>query len=138
MKNKLKKVIAGTLFATTCLAVPAFASNEANINERGYTYRSFSTTVGKVNGNGYTGFQTKEVSGANAQVKKFANGGYKADIRMIDRDGSNGTWTRQKSSGSFSVDGHKSHIKGEGVRLQISNNSTTLKDTQASGEWQSN
>lgn len=34
----------------------------------GSAYLEYNTTVGRLNGNGYTGYQTKEISGANTQL----------------------------------------------------------------------
>ncbi len=46
-------------------------------------YKNYDTTVGKLNGNGYTGYQTKIVSGANGTLRSNSVGGkYKVDVQV--------------------------------------------------------
>mgnify|MGYP007066164689 CR=1 FL=1 len=106
------------------------------VAEAGHNYTSYSTTVGKFNGSGYTGYQTKSVSGQKANVYLKNNGGYNVDVRTTS-SGSNGTWSRNLNAGSRRslTNGHN---KGTRVRLQFSNDLTTRVNTQAHGSWRSN
>lgn len=50
----------------------------------GTEFEFYDTTVGKVNGNGYTGFQTKITTGAAADLYSYIVGGnYEVDVRQI-------------------------------------------------------
>ncbi|EKU93090.1 Uncharacterised protein [Alloiococcus otitis] len=107
------------------------------VAEAGQTYTNYSTTVGRLNGSGYTSYQTKSVSGQKADVYLANNGGYKVDVRTNSRDGSSGEWSRGLTAGSRRqlTNGHN---KGSKVRLHFSNNITTRVNTQAQGNWRSN
>lgn len=105
----------------------------------GTTYKEFSTTVGKANGNGYTAFQKKTTTGADADLKTTNTGGYEMDVRMVDENGTVGAWKRDiVANRSYKVPGHQLHLKNYNARLQFSNDLTTLVDTQAEGTWRSN
>lgn len=61
----------------------------------GSEYQSYSTTVAPFNGNGYTSYQIKDTIGTAAGLKSETVGGnYTVDVRMIDSDGSAGSWCR--------------------------------------------
>lgn len=130
-KLKVTKVIAIGLCCVTLLGITALA---------GTKFEFYDTTVGKVNGNGYTGFQTKVTTGAAADLYSYIVGGnYEVDVRQIDTKGNNGSWCRNvvDDQDRF-VDGHSGHTAGSSVRLQFSNNLTTVVDIQVQGQWASN
>ena len=105
----------------------------------GTSYSNYNTTVGKFNGSGYTGYQTKSTGGANANLfSNFVGGGYAVDVRMQSSNGTGGEWTRQIKTGYYPVDGHVNHRVGNSVRLQFSNNFYTPVAVQVSGSWRSN
>lgn len=107
------------------------------VEQASHTYTSYSTTVGRLNGSGYTSYQTKSVSGQKADVYLANKGGYKVDVRTNSRDGSNGAWSRGLTAGSRRqlTNGHS---KGSKVRLHFSNDIMTHVNTQAQGNWRSN
>lgn len=105
----------------------------------GTTYKSFSTTVGKINGSGYTAYQKKATTGKDADLKTTNTGGYEMDVRMIDENGTVGAWKRDiVANHTYKVPGHQLHLEDYNARLQFSNDATTLVDTQAEGTWRSN
>lgn len=126
----LKKIVA--LCAILCLLGTSMAY-------AGTTYKSFSTTVGKINGSGYTAYQKKAKTGADADLKTTNTGGYELDVRMIDENGTVGAWKKNvKNKNTYTVPGHQLHFANYDARLQFSNNVTTLVDVQAEGTWRSN
>ncbi len=106
----------------------------------GTSYREYSTTVGKLNGNGYTSFQTKSVSGANGNLQSSMVGGdYLVDARMQKDDGVSGKWTRDITDDRYyDLDGHVNHFSGDNIRIQFSNDWNTVVDVQVTGNWRSN
>lgn len=63
--------------------------------QAGTASSGYNTTVGKLNGKGYTGYQTKSISGANGHLKsKKVGGDYFVDARMINSNGTAGGWRR--------------------------------------------
>src|SRR3712207_1377102 len=60
----------------------------------GTSYSRYNTSVGRLNGNGYTGYQKKSISGANGYIKSASVGGhYVVDVRMNSSSG-HGVWVR--------------------------------------------
>jgi len=106
------------------------------IAQAGGTYKDYSTTVGKLNGSGYSEYQTKAVAGQKADLDHTSNGGYNVDVRT-QSSGSTGTWAKNVKAGD-SRQLSNSHNKGTSTRLQFSNDITTRVSTQARGEWRSN
>lgn len=134
MLQKAKKVMLKALVVPACLATLSFTAMAGN------SFTSYNTTVGKFNGNGYSGTQTKETSGANGRVcSTSVGGGYSVDVRMQKSNGSaSGDWYRSLKSNKdtgYEIDGHKDQTHGSSVRLQFSNDLTTYVDVQVSGTW---
>ncbi len=127
-----KSKLFGTLLTLTLLGSTTIYA--------GSTYSSYNTTVGKLNGNGYTGFQTKSVSGANGNLKSVSVGGkYVVDARMQERNGTVGAWVRNISDDTnYGLPGNSSHLKGDSVRVQFSNDWNTPVNVQVTGSWRSN
>lgn len=69
MLQKAKKVALKALVVPACLATLSFTAMAGNI------FTSYNTTVGRLNGSGYSGTQTKETSGANGCIKSTSVGG---------------------------------------------------------------
>lgn len=129
MKKMLKAVaVAGA--AVMLIGTTAFA---------GENYSTYNTTVGKINGNGYSGYQTKAISGANGYIRSTSVGGdYQVDVRMNGANG-NGAWLRNVDDGTNAeIPGNSKQKKDDSVRLQFSNDLTTTVDVQVSGSWKSN
>jgi len=125
-----KKIV--TLCAILCLLGTSMAY-------AGTTYKSFSTTVGRVNGTGYTAYQKKAKTGADADLKTTSTGGYELDVRMIDENGCVGAWRKNiYQKDTYTVPGHQLQFAGYDARLQFSNDLTTLVNVQVEGTWRSN
>jgi len=92
------------------------------------------------NGNGYTAYQTKSTSGANGELSSGNVGGdYVVDARMQENDGTAGSWTRNVDDNTdYYLDGHISHVRGDYVRVQFSNDWNTAVSVQVDGSWRSN
>lgn len=121
-----KATVAGILAASLLGGGAAYA---------GQTYKSYNTTVGKFNGSGYTGYQTKSITGAAGKLDSGSVGGsYKVDARM---EGSkDGDWATEITDGSFRYLYNQSGA-GSGVRVQFSNDWNTRVNVQVSGQWKS-
>jgi len=131
MKNlgKIAKAVIGGVCCVSLLSITAFA---------GTTMTSFSTTVGKINGNGYTTYQTKTTTGASPHLKCTNTGGYNVDVRCNSSSAS-GSWYRNAKKGTDAyLTCTNNHTSGTSERLQFSNDLTTLVDTQCEGTWASN
>ena len=130
----MKKIIR-FIIPTVCIIVVMGVLSYA-----GTSYSKYNTTVGRFNGNGYTGFQKKAWSGANGVLKSSSvGGGYHVDARMIDTKGHVGKWTRRvNSKRTYTLGGNSKHRKGKSVRVQFSNDLTTPVAVQVTGKWKSN
>lgn len=101
------------------------------------TYSSYDTTVGKFNGSGYTGYQTKTTSGAYGNLKSSSVGGsYTVDARMQASSGT-GSWVRSVTDND-TRNLPNSVPSGTSARVQFSNDITTPVDVQVTGSWRSN
>lgn len=111
----------------------------ASASFAGTSFSGYNTTVGKFNGSGYSGYQTKSISGANGQIASTSVGGdYVVDVRMNSSKG-DGSWLRNVTDGTNKeVPGNSAQTTGSSVRLQFSNNINTPVDVQVSGSWKSN
>lgn len=105
----------------------------------GNKYSGYNTTVGRLNGNGYTKYQTKSTSGANGYIKsKTVGGKYLVDVRMNSSSG-NGSWVRDlDDKDNRSLPGSSKTKSGCEVRAQFSNDLTTPVAVQVEGKWKSN
>ncbi|MBC6308863.1 hypothetical protein HCJ66_04755 [Listeria sp. FSL L7-1582] len=127
----MKKMIAATLV----LGFLGVFTVSGFVNA-GTTKVNYSTTVGKLNGSGYTGYQAKTTAGTKADLYSLKTGNYNVDVRTTS-SGSNGTWSRDVNNATTRQLSN-SHNKGTNVRLQFSNDITTTVNVQASGSWRSN
>lgn len=130
MKFKFKSLLLGV----------AICSIGSSMVYAGTSYSSYNTTVGRFNGSGYTGYQTKTTSGANGNLRsKSVGGSYVVDARMIESNGTAASWRRNITDNkNYALDGHYSHKKGDRVRVQFSNDLTTPVNVQVTGSWKSN
>ncbi|WP_297281270.1 hypothetical protein [uncultured Anaerococcus sp.] len=133
--KKIKENISKVVFVT---ALPVLLGTTMVF--AGTSYSGYNTTVGRLNGNGYTGYQTKATSGANGNLSSSSvGGGYLVDVRMQESNGTAGAWTRNvKSQSERDLDGNVNHKKGDKIRLQFSNDFDTPVAVQVSGSWRSN
>lgn len=130
MKKQIIKTLAMASATVMLLGTAAYA---------GTSYSGYNTTVGRLNGNGYTDYQKKDISGANGYIASSVVGGaYLVDARMNSGSG-NGSWLRDVTDGtSAELPGNAKQKAGCSVRLQFSNDVTTPVNVQVSGEWKSN
>lgn len=100
----------------------------------------YSTTVGKVNGSGYTAYQTKTTTGANGSLRSDEVGGkYTVDARMQDRNGIIGAWTYGVNDNkTYTLKGHINQKKDYGIRVQFSNDLNTFVNVQVEGSFKGN
>lgn len=105
----------------------------------GTTAKYYSTVVGRFNGSGYCGYQTKAVSGKDGYIYSDTVGGkYKVDVRM-ENSSASGEWLRNVTDGTQKpVKGHSKLTKGSQVRLKFSNDITTPVTVAVDGNWKSN
>lgn len=130
IKKKFLRGITATSLAAVLFTATAFA---------GTSTTTYNTTVGKFNGSGYSGYQTKSISGANGWLySTMVGGNYKVDVRMNSSSG-NGSWLRNVTDGtSASLPGKSTQRAGSSIRLKFSNNVTTPVNVQVVGSWKSN
>lgn len=105
----------------------------------GTSYESYSTTVGKLNGNGYISYQKKSATGAEGTLKSSSVGGsHVVDARMqAQSGGGTGAWTRGVNDGETRT--LKNTVgKAGNARVQFSTNWNTRVDVQVTGSWRSN
>ncbi|RFA32138.1 hypothetical protein CAI16_18980 [Virgibacillus dokdonensis] len=105
--------------------------------QAGTSYSSYNTTVGKFNGNGYTGYQTKSSSGTYGDLRSNTVGGnYVVDARMQASSGT-GSWVRNVTDND-TRSLPNSVARGSSARVQFSNDLTTPVNVQVTGSWRSN
>ncbi|MGY5765147.1 hypothetical protein ACXET9_08100 [Brachybacterium sp. DNPG3] len=103
----------------------------------GTSYKSFSTTVPRINGSGYTSYQTKSISNANVQILSLTVGGdHVVDARVQGPYFGSSSWKRNLGDGK-NINFTNKFKKGESVRLQFSNDLLTLQELQVEGKWRS-
>lgn len=132
MKKKLKRIIAIVICISAIIGAPVLA---------GTYYTAYNTTVARVNGSGYTGYQTKANSGENGYLKSTLVGGkYTVDARMQDSTSRvHGPWVRKVTDNKeYVLYSNANHKKGNDMRVQFSNDLTTLVSVQVTGSWRSN
>ncbi|WP_026105185.1 hypothetical protein [Halalkalibacterium ligniniphilum] len=105
--------------------------------QAGTSYSYYNTTVGKFNGSGYTGYQTKASSGTYGHLDSRSVGGsYVVDARMQASSGT-GSWVRNVTDNDFRSLPN-SVPAGTSARVQFSNDLDTPVDVQVTGYWRSN
>ena len=103
----------------------------------GTSFQSYSTTVGKFNGNGYTAYQMKSGAGTAADLRsKSVGADYVVDARLQAASGTGG-WARDVGDND-TRQLWNSVQKGASARVQFSNDWNTSVDVQVSGTWRSN
>ncbi|MDN5725230.1 MAG: hypothetical protein L0G99_04760 [Propionibacteriales bacterium] len=98
-------------------------------------WSNYNTTVGRFNGNGYTGDQAKGVTDATGWLRSGTVGGdYKVDARM---ESISGTFTSgfARIGDGTNVDLPNDFTEGTRVRVRFSNDLTTRVNVQVSGSW---
>ncbi|WP_352403399.1 hypothetical protein [Kandleria vitulina] len=130
MKISIKKTVLTTGLSVMMMTSAAMA---------GSSYSKYNTTVGRFNGNGYTGYQKKSISGANGNIRSTNVGGdYVVDVRMSSSSG-NGSWVRNlDDKDNRSLSGSSKMKKGCSVRAHFSNDWNTPVSVQVTGSWKSN
>ncbi|MEW5323794.1 hypothetical protein V2J23_17245 [Geobacillus thermoleovorans] len=105
--------------------------------QAGSSWSNYNTTVGKFNGSGYTGYQTKASSGTYGELNSSVVGGsYTVDARMRASSGT-GSWVRSVTDNDYRTLPN-SVPSGLSARVEFSNDITTPVDVQVSGTWRSN
>ena len=109
----MKKILKGSII--TGLIMVMFST----VAFAGTTYSYYNTTVGKFNGSGYSGYQTK--------------------VTRMSSTAGNGAWLRNVDDGTVAyLDSPVSQVNGCSVRCQFSNDITTPVDVQVTGYWKCN
>ena len=105
----------------------------------GTSYESYSTTVGKFDGNGYTSYQKKASTGTDGTLQSSSVGGsHVVDARMqAQSGGGTGAWARGVNDGETRTLKNSVGKSGK-ARVQFSTNWNTRVDVQATGSWRSN
>ncbi|MDD2371084.1 MAG: hypothetical protein PHQ32_03680 [Firmicutes bacterium] len=104
----------------------------------GTTSTSYLTVVAKLNGNGYTGYQTKAYTGNSGVLYSGSvGGGYVIDARM--EGSSDAAWIRDVNDNQTrTLPSNSYQYAGNSYRVQFSNDWNTLVDVLVSGSWKSN
>lgn len=129
-----RNYIAGLALVGVLVAVPLVA-------EAGTRYESYSTTVTKFNGNGYTETQTKVVTDKSGSLSSSSVGGkYKVDACMaLPRHATcviGASWIRVDDGTQASLKNWV--VQGNTPRVRFSNDLRTPVNVQVSGSWKSN
>lgn len=100
----------------------------------------YSTTVGRFNGSGYTGYQTKASGNDKGYLYSSSVGGkYTVDARMVASSGEKAKWVRDvDDKSSYILPKHNNMNSGKSVRVEFSNDITTPVNVQVEGSWKSN
>lgn len=131
----MKRKLAIAAILTIGTAFGASAAVASDYAPTGTTNANYSTTVGSFGGSGYTGQQTKAISGtAGYGHSSHVGGSYSVSARM-DPDG---TWTGYEIGDNQNYYLYNSVNAGTVVRVQFKNELTTPVDVQVSGYWRSN
>ena len=102
----------------------------------GTTEASYSTTVGRFNGNGYTAYQTKAGSGTAAKLWVESIGAdYGVDAWLNSPSGGPIGWSRMGDR--TYADLYNNVPAGKPARVQFSNDALTPVAVQVSGVWRS-
>lgn len=139
MKNKFKVSLCSILAMSSLLGISSFANtiSSKDIETYGTAYKPYNTTVGRINGNGYTGTDTKSVTGKQGNIRSTSVGGdYKVDVRMYKNDNSQGAWVYNiTDNDNRQVPSRSDHMSGNSVKLRFSNKLSTTKEVQVTGSW---
>lgn len=134
MKNNMFRKVTATVLGIGIISLGATAL-------AGTSYSSYDTTVPRLNGSGYTGYQTKATAGANGNLNSTSVGAdYEVDARMQDAtSGVHGPWVRDVvDSTSYILYSDNNHAEGDSMRVQFSNDWDTPVNVQVTGSWRSN
>lgn len=102
-----------------------------------YTYSGYDAQVGRFNGNGYTGSQSKAAADASAEiVSNQVGGNYNVDACLVSASANIcllSPWVRVGDNATYQV----SNAAGAGaqVRIRFSNDLTTRVNVQVTGKW---
>ena len=105
----------------------------------GTSYSNYSTTIGKLGGNGYTGNQTKAVSSKDGNVSVTRVGDNRTVGTAIQK--SNGTaqgTARTELAGGYTATLPNSIPANSSVRLKFWGNPVWVVAVQVTGSWRSN
>ena len=104
----------------------------------GTSSTGYKTIVGKLNGYGFSGYQTKTYTGNSGVLySSLVGGAYVVDVRM---DGIyDGAWVRDVNDyQTRTLPSTSGQTSGSSIRLKFSNDWNTSVDVLVSGSWQSN
>ncbi len=128
-------------FIKTAIAISSVLLLFGSSVYAGTSMKPYDTTVGRFNGSGYTGYQTKTYTSDKGLLYSNSVGGnYTVDVRLVSSKGKTAKWVRDVDDNTYySIPTNKDSIKaGNSVRLQFSNDITTPVAVQVAGEWESN
>lgn len=126
MDTHTRGLLAAGVVAGLCLGATSAVA--------GTTLKDYSTTVGKFNGKGYSGYQTKTYTDRAGDLNSRSVGGnYKVDARMVpEGTGISGVTDNNVYKLNTGLDA------GKTARVEFNNGVFTRVDVQVSGEWRSN
>lgn len=128
MKHVLKTV--GVIFAVILLSCGAVYA--------GTSYTIYNVIVSRFNGNGYSYYQEKAVTGTGGMLNsEFVGADYLVDARM---EGTyDAPWIRDVTDNDFrGLPGYYKQTAGMNIRVQFSNDWNTPVAVQVIGTWKSN
>lgn len=130
MKKEIRTA-AATLACVAALGAASGIAAQASTTKIGY-----NTTVGRFNGNGYSGYGKKAYADRAVELwSDNVGGNYGVDARPIHSTG-NGNWQRVNDFSYRSWS--NSYNRGDDIRIQFSNDATTPVAVQVNGVWRSN
>ena len=104
----------------------------------GTTATMYNTVVARLNGSGYTPYQTKAYTGYSGVLySETVGGGYVVDARM--EGASDGAWIRDVNDWQTrTLPSTSSQTAGSSIRVQFSNDWNTPVNVYVVGDWKSN
>lgn len=106
----------------------------------GTSFKTYSTTVPKLGGSGYTATQTKTTGRVDGDLKSTNTGGYKIRARMEARNTTIlGPWTEGVfNKGEYILRASYNHSAKDTMRVEFENSLITVVSIQSEGKWRSN
>jgi hypothetical protein len=130
MNLAVRRCIAGGLGTLVVLTA------SAGLAQATYSYKSYNTTVGKFNGNGYTGTQTKTDAYEDGEIySENVGGSYKVDGRLENYNGAHFGSTWQRLGDRTWKQLPNLINSGWSTRVHFSNDLTTRVDVQVYGKF---
>jgi hypothetical protein len=120
-------LVIASLMLLTITGMSAYAKDASD-------FITYSTTVPRFNGSGYTSYETKVLSSEDAQLQSDIVGGdYVVDARVQASKGT-GAWERNVDDNDFRYLDNSVQSANQ-CRVQFSNDLTTSVNVQVEGSW---